>query len=135
MTCERGWLNVFITLAPTSQPKVQQINITPVLPLSAEMSTTAETIGKLLVAWDEETVKALVAPGFDVPKMQKQVRAATAWGSCKIGEPLSGNGVRNSSIRLNCDGGPIAARIALDANTRKMTTLDLVPLREQRCVP
>lgn len=135
MRCDRGWLDVYITLAPTSSPKVQQIDITSVLPPGAEMSTTAETIGKLLVAWDDETVKALVAPGFDVAKMQRQIKAAAAWGSCKVGEPLSGNGVRNSSIRLNCDGGPLAARIGLDPNTKKLTSLDLVPLREQRCVP
>jgi hypothetical protein len=36
---------------------------------------------------------------------------------------------------LTCDGGPIMARIALDATTHKLTNLDLVPLREQRCVP
>ncbi len=135
MMCDRGWLNVHITLAPTMPPKVQQIDIGSVLPPSAEMTTAAETIGKLLVAWDGETVKGLVAPGFDVAKMQRQIKAVAAWGSCRVGEPIGGNGTRNSSIKFNCDGGPIAARIALDPNTRKMTNLDLVPLREQRCVP
>ena len=33
------------------------------------------------------------------------------------------------------DDGPLAARIGLDPNTHKLTNLDLVPLREQRCVP
>ena len=135
MRCDRGWLDVHMTLAPTMPPKIQQIDITPVLPPSGEMSTTAETIGKLLVAWDDETVKALVAPGFDVAKMQRQIKATAAWGSCRVGEPIGGNGTRNSAIRFECDGGPIAARIALDANTKKLTSLDLVPLREQRCVP
>ncbi len=31
MKCERGWLEVGITLAPTMPPKVQVINIAPVL--------------------------------------------------------------------------------------------------------
>ena len=134
MTCDRGWLDVYITLAPTMPPKVQLISINPVMPPDAEMTKVAETIGKLLVAWDAETVKAIAAPGLDVERMRRQVNAATAWGSCKVGEPLSGNGTRNSAIRLVCDNGPIAARIALDAN-HKLTSLDLVPLREQRCVP
>jgi hypothetical protein len=116
-------------------PKVQLININPVLPPDAEMTKAAETIGKLLVAWDAKTVESLVAPGFDVGRMRRQVSAAAPWGTCKAGEPLSGNGTRNSAIRLNCDNGPIAARIALDPSTHKMTSLDLVPLREQRCVP
>lgn len=135
MMCDRGWLNVYITLAPTMPPKVQQINITPVLPPDAEMTKTVETIVKLLTVWDNKTVEALVAPGFDTEKIRRQVKAASAWGSCKVGEPLSGNGTRNSSIRLNCDGGPIAARLGLAPNTRKLASLDLVPLREQRCVP
>ena len=134
MTCDRGWLDVFITLAPTMPPKVQLININPVMPPDAEMTKVAETIGKLLVAWDAETVKAIAAPGLDVDRMRRQISAAAAWGSCKVGEPLSGNGVRNSAIRLVCNNGPIAARIALDSD-HKLTSLDLVPLREQRCVP
>ena len=135
MTCDRGWLDVFITLAPTMPPKVQLININPVLPPDAEMTKAAETIGKLLVAWDAKTVESLVAPGFDVERMRRQVSAAAPWGTCKVGDPLSGNGTLNSAIRLNCDNGPIAARIALDPSTHKLTSLDLVPLREQRCVP
>ena len=135
MMCDRGWLNVFITLAPTMPPKVQLININPVLPPDADMTKTAETIVKVLGSWDAKAVEAIAAPGFDVEKMRRQVAAASTWGSCKVGEPLGGNGKSNSSIRLVCDNGPLAARIALESKTRKLTSLDLVPLREQRCVP
>lgn len=135
MMCDRGWLNVFITLAPTMPPKVQQINITPVMPPDADMAKTAETIVKLLASWDAKTVEALAAPGFNSERMRRQFVAAAAWGNCKLGEPLSGNGTRNSAIRLTCDNGPLAARITLDPGTHKLTNLDLVPLREQRCVP
>ena len=135
MMCDKGWLNVFITLAPTMPPKVQLISINPVMPPDGEMTKTAETITKLLASWDAKTVEAIAAPGLDVERMRRQVTSASAWGSCKVGEPLGGNGTRNSSVRLVCDNGPLAARIALDPSTRKLTSLDLVPLREQRCVP
>jgi hypothetical protein len=135
MECERGWLNVFITLAPTMPPKVQAIGIGPVLPPDAEMTKVAEAIVKLLGAWDQKGLEAIAAPGLDVEKVRRQVTAAATWGSCKVGETLGGNGTRNSAIRLRCDNGPIMARIALDATTHKLTSLDLVPLREQRCVP
>jgi hypothetical protein len=135
MMCDRGWLDVFITLAPTMPPKVQLININSVLPPDAEMTKTVDTIVKMVGAWDAKIVEAIAAPGFDIEKMRRQVTAAAAWGRCKVGEPLSGNGTRNSAIRLVCDNGPIAARIALDPATHKLTSLDLVPLREQRCVP
>ena len=135
MICDRGWLDVYITLAPTMPPKVQLININPVMPPDAEMTKVAETIGKLLVTWDSETVKAIAAPALDVEQMRRQFTAAAGWGSCRVGEPLSGNGTRSSAIRLVCDNGPLAARIVLAATTRKLTSVDLVPLREQRCVP
>ena len=89
----------------------------------------------MLGAWDAKAVEAIAAPGFDIEKMRRQVMAASAWGSCKVGEPLSGNGTSNSAIRLVCENGPLAVRIGLDAKTHKLTNLDLVPLREKRCVP
>ena len=135
MMCDRGWLNVFITLAPTMPPKVQLISLNPVMPPDADMTKTADTIVKLLAQWDTKTAESIAAPGFDVERMRRQVAAAAAWGTCKVGEPLGGNGTRNSAIRLTCDNGPLVARIGLDATSRKLTSLDLVPLREQRCVP
>ena len=135
MMCDRGWLDVFITLAPTMPPQVQLVNINAVLPPDAEMTKTADIIVKIVGSWDAKAVEAIAAPSFDIEKMRRQVAAAGAWGSCKVGEPLSGTGTRNSAIRLVCDNGPIAARIALDPTTHKLTSLDLVPLREQRCVP
>ena len=135
MTCERGWLEVGMTLAPTMPPKVQFVNIASVLPPDAEMTKTIETLGKLIVAWDADVVKSMAAPTLDVERMRRQFSAATAWGTCRIGETLSGNGTRNSTARLVCDKGPMAARVALDPNTRKLTGVDLFPLREQRCVP
>ncbi len=135
MTCDRGWLNVFITLAPTMPPKVQTIGIGPVLPPDAEMTKAAEAIVKLLGAWDQKALEAIAAPALNVEKVRRQINAASAWGSCKVGETLGGNGTRNSAIRFTCDKGPLMARIALDPASHKLTNLDLVPLREQRCVP
>jgi CubicO group peptidase (beta-lactamase class C family) len=134
MMCDRGWLDVFITLAPTTQPKIQAIGIGSVLPLDAEMTKTADVVVKLIGAWDQKTLEAIAAPGLNVEKAKRQLTAASAWGACKVGEALGGNGTRNSAIRLTCDGGPVMARIALDEG-HKLTNLDLVPLREQRCVP
>lgn len=135
LMCERGWLEVGITLAPTMPPKVQSINIAPVLPPDAEMTKTIETIGKLLVAWDTDTMKSIAAPSLDVERTRRHFAAAAAWGTCRIGETLSGNGTRSSTVRLICDKGPMAARVFLDTNTRKLVGVDLVPLREQKCVP
>jgi CubicO group peptidase (beta-lactamase class C family) len=135
MMCDRGWLNVQITLAPTTEPKVQQIGIEPVLPPDGEMQRAAETVAKVIAAWDPKTVESVAGPGFDVEKARRQVAALAAWGSCKLGEATSGNGTRTSTFRFNCDFGPVGARLTLDPSTRKLTALDIFPLREQRCVP
>src|SRR5688572_10664454 len=135
MMCERGWLEVGITLAPTMPPKVQLVNIAPVLPPDAEMTKTIETVGKLFGGWDAKVVEAIAAPTLDAVRMRRQFAAAVPWGNCKVGETLSGNGTRNSTVRVVCDRGPMAMRVSLDPNTRKLTGIDLIPLREQRCVP
>lgn len=135
MSCDRGWLDVQITLAPTSVPKVQAIGITPVLPPDIEMQRMADNVTKLFSGWDPKAVELLVAPGVDVEKMRRQVTALGAWGTCRLGETLGGNGTRTSTFRLNCDGGPVALRMNVDASSHLITALDLVPLREQRCVP
>jgi hypothetical protein len=135
LMCERGWLEVGITLAPTMPPKVQLINIAPVLPPDAEMTKTIETLGKLLVAWDADVVKSIAAPSLDVERTRRHFTAAAAWGTCKVDETLSGNGTRSSTVRLVCDKGPMAARVVLDPNTHKLAGVDLFPLREQKCVP
>jgi len=135
MMCDRGWLDVGITLAPTMPPKVQAIGIAPVLPPDAEMTKIADLLVKLLGSWDAKAVEAVAAPNLDKERMRRQFSAATAWGSCKLGETLSGNGKRSSTLRLTCDGGPMAIRIATDPATRKLTNVDLIPLRERRCVP
>jgi hypothetical protein len=135
MMCERGWLEVGITLAPTMPPKVQLINIAPVLPPDAEMTKTIEAVGRLLGEWDAKAVESMSAPSLNVDRMRRQFAAASAWGTCKVGETLSGNGTRSSTVRLVCDKAPLAARVIVDPNTRKLTGVDLIPLREQRCVP
>ena len=135
MMCERGWLEVGITLAPTMPPKVQFINIAPVLPPDAEMTKTIETIGKLFGGWDAKVVESIAAPTLDAVRLRRQFAAAVPWGNCKVGETLSGSGTRTSTVRLVCDRGSMAMRVSVDPNTRKVTSVDLIPTREQRCMP
>jgi hypothetical protein len=116
-------------------PKVQFINIGRVLPPGAEMTKAIETLGKLLVGWDTDVVKSIAAPSSDVERMRRQFAAVAAWGTCRVGETLGGNGTSSSTVRLVCDKGPMAARVMLDPNTRKLTGVELFPLREQKCVP
>ena len=111
MTCERGWLNVEITLAPTQPPRVQDLSVTSVMPPGREMTAALEAAR---------------------PRVAKE---AAAWGACRVGEAVAGDGVRQSAVRLDCEAGPLIARLTLNPDTHEVADLSLVPERSAACVP
>jgi hypothetical protein len=135
MPCERGWVNVTITLAPTSPPRVQALYTQSVMPPSAETNRVMETVVRLLGSWDAKAAEALAAPGLELERMRRQFAAASAWGECKVGETLSGDGRGESLIRLNCANGKLATRLSLDTATHRLKNVDLLVSRLSRCVP
>mgnify|MGYP003290928981 CR=1 FL=1 len=135
MKCERGWLDLGITLAPTTPPLVQFMGVQPTLPPDQNLTKTFEILMRLLQAWEPKTAKSLVAPGFDLEKMRRQFAAASSWGACKLGDAVGGDGKLESSVKLMCDRGNLFARVALDAETNRLKNLDLLPTRDQRCIP
>ena len=135
MKCERGWLDLGITLAPTTPPLVQFMGVQSTLPPDENMTKTFDALMRLLQAWDAKAMEALVAPGFDIERTRRQFAAAGSWGACKLGDPVSGDGKRDSSIKLLCERGNLFARVSLDPETNRLKSLDLVPTRDQRCVP
>jgi len=135
MPCERGWLDVGITLAPTMPPGVQLLNVQSVLPPGEGMTETIDNILRLLNKWDENKAASIAAAGLDVERMRRQLQAASPWGMCKTGEAVSGDGTRDSIVKLLCDRGTLLARFVVDPETHRLSTFNLVPSREQRCVP
>jgi len=135
MPCERGWVNVSITLAPTSPPRVQALYTQSVMPPSEETGRVLESVVRLLGAWDAKAAEALAAPGLDLERMRRQFAAASAWGACEAGEALAGDGKGDSLIRLNCANGRLGARLSLDTATRRLKGIDLLASRLDRCVP
>jgi CubicO group peptidase (beta-lactamase class C family) len=135
MTCERGWLDVNITLAPTSRPRVQLINVQSTLPPDAEMAKAIASVARLISEWDARANGALMPAVLDAGKLRRQMAAMPSWGACKVGDTIGGDGSRNSTVRFKCERGVVAARLTLDPETHRLTNLDLVPTRDQRCVP
>jgi len=135
MPCERGWLDVTITLAPTMPPRVQLLGIQSVLPPGEEMGQKILGIIGLLNRWDDKQAGSLVAPGFEVERMKSLLESARPWGACKAGEAVSGDGTRESVVKFSCERGTVLARLALDPVTQRLSNFNLVPSRDQRCVP
>lgn len=135
MVCERGWLDVGITLAPTTPPRVQAINVQSTLPPDEGMAKALDSVMRLMNGWEAKTAETLAAPGLDIERTRRQLSAASAWGVCKLGEAVGGDGKRDSAVKLTCDRGNLVARVSLDAETNRLKSLDLFPTRDQRCMP
>lgn len=135
MKCERGWLDLGITLAPTTPPLVQFMGVQSTLPPDENMAKTFDSLLRLLQVWDAKSAESLGAPGFDLEKMRRQFAAASSWGACKSGDTVGGDGKVDSSVKLMCERGNLFARVSLDPETKRLKSLDLIPTRDQRCVP
>jgi CubicO group peptidase (beta-lactamase class C family) len=111
MSCERGWLNVAVTLAPTQPPRVQYLSVRPVMPPGAAMKSALEE------------ARAQIA------------QRTVAWGSCRVGEPLAGDGERLTVVRVNCDRGDLAARVTIEPESGRLEEIALFPEGGNRCSP
>ncbi|MGE5815238.1 MAG: serine hydrolase domain-containing protein [Acidobacteriota bacterium] len=110
MNCERGWLRVSITLAPTEPPRVQYLQVHSMLPPGPAMSAAIEASRGRIAS------------------------EASAWGACRIGEAIGGDGMHVSSVRLACDKGNLVASYRLD-DGGQLKELTLSPANDQPCVP
>lgn len=81
MKCEKGWLDVAITLAPTMPPRVQYLRVQSVIPPGDEMTKAIDVTRRLMSEWDAKTAASLAAPALDVKRLRRQVAAASDWGT------------------------------------------------------
>ncbi len=135
MKCERGWLDLGITLAPTTPPLVQFMGVQSTFAPDENMAKMFDSLLRLLQAWDAKTAESLAGTGLDLERMRRQFAAAASWGACKLGDAVGGDGKVDSSVKLMCERGNLFARVSLDPETKRLKSLDLIPTRDQRCVP
>jgi hypothetical protein len=120
MNCERGHVDVTFTLAPTNPPKVQSLRFTPAVALDVDARAAAERVA----GWvpDSAALTATMDP------------ARSAYGYCRLGDVLSGNGKSEFRVRLECARGPVEAAVRLDAE-HKVSELSLTKPADVTCVP
>lgn len=121
MRGERGWCNVWITLAPTVPPSVQYLHVESVFLPEKGMQTALDG---LLAATATPTVRAvakLFAPDSDRRAMLAHLRAVNLfYGACTLEEILGGDGVERTVAQLQSPEGALEVVIALNPLTGKV---------------
>jgi hypothetical protein len=135
MTCDRGLLRVAITLAPTVPPKVQLWDITPVGPLPPAIDAAVKAFAGMIGAPDPGALTDKLDAGVDADAVARQLRAAAAWGSCKVDEVMSGGGDRSARVRLACTRGSLDLAVEVDPASAKVRRVALAPSGAGTCVP
>jgi CubicO group peptidase (beta-lactamase class C family) len=135
MTCDRGWLRVGVTLAPTSPPRVQSWTITPVLPLPPQLENVVTSLTRLVAAPDEAVLRALLGPDVDAAAAGRRLAAAAAWGNCRVDDVYGSDGERSTRVRLACANGSLDLSVEMEPATGRLTRLSLVPSGNRTCPP
>ena len=132
LQCERGELEVFVTLTPEVPPLVQHLELKPIIPPGPRLQHAAERAVALTLRWDESYAKQSFAPPLDPPSAKAQL---TAHGPCQLGRAGPGDGSRRGTFRLTCTRDPQELEIALDEATGRISELKLRPPRDpaQKC--
>ena len=132
LACERGWLRVTFTLAPTRPPRVQYLSFSEGRPLSPALATSASRVVASAAGAPDELTPVL-APSVDRAALTRQLTAFRAdYGACTVSDTLSGNGTTSARIRLSCERGKadLAVRAAADGMIERVTFTSAEP-----CVP
>ncbi len=118
LACERGWVDVAFTLAPTAPPRVQYLSFTEGRPLSPTLSTAVRRL-TAAAAGPREAFSSLLAPSLESDTVARQLSAFhSSYGACTAGDTLSGNGSTSARVRLVCERGRADLAVRADADGR-----------------
>jgi CubicO group peptidase (beta-lactamase class C family) len=134
MTCDRGSIRVAVTLAPTVPPKVQLWELTPVPPLPASVAAAVSAIAGMIGAPDRAALAGVLDASADAEAAARHLRAASAWGNCKVADVLSGGGDRSARVRLACAHGGLDLTVDVDPATARVRRFSLAPAGNAACV-
>ena len=127
--CEKGWIGVSLTLAPTSPPRIQDLDFHSVLPPPSALASGGDKLVRLVNRWDDAAAAELFDTSVDVGRMRaslaslKEIR-----GVCRIGDVIAGDGVTRASFRLACERYPVAMEIARKAGAEKLDGVRFFPV-------
>jgi CubicO group peptidase (beta-lactamase class C family) len=136
LQCQRGNIEVYVTLAPTVPPRMQTLDFTAAKPLSALMKTTVNQLLKMIAAWDEDKAKVLFAPSLKRKLIQSQLEAVRVqYGKLRGGNVLEGDGQTQARVRLEGERGSVDMKVTVDGQSGQVTAVIFSRPRETAFVP
>jgi CubicO group peptidase (beta-lactamase class C family) len=137
LSCERGWIDLFVTLAPTVPARIQRLTKDGAMPPSNALSAAANGLAALVGRWDKAAAGKVFEKGVDLERMKKLFAATLeARGACKVEQAVGGDGKKKARVRLACDRYPIVLDFAFSEKGDKVESVKLAPIgfREGKCM-
>jgi CubicO group peptidase (beta-lactamase class C family) len=131
MSCERGWLDVDLTLAPTRPPRVQHLKVTRGKPLAAGMQESVSSVLEAMTRGPRDLTLGAELARDSIGTLLAEARER--YGSCRIEAPQEGDGETHARVRLECDRGALDLTIARGAG--KIRSLHFEPPSVAACTP
>ncbi len=122
---ERGWVEGYLTLAPTVPPRIQDLSLESVLPPGPAVLHVLEELGKVLARPTLRGVQALFAATTPLPStahtFYDQVRLVSVLcGPCQLNKVLAGNGESFVRVRIEGEKADVEADLTLDDERKKI---------------
>jgi hypothetical protein len=134
MKCEKGDVEASFTLAPTMPPKVQSLRFVSIKPLDNQARDAVERLASLVESFREALLPS-VAGSMDTTKLRVQFDALrVAYGACRVGETLAGDGATDMRVRWQCDRGTLDVAVRFDVD-RRLRSIQFVKPPVVPCVP
>lgn len=134
--CDRGWIDVRITLAPTRPSRIQLFEVEGSFPPDPRLLEAAGRVATLTEQWDDSIATELFAAGVDAVALKKRFgEAALARGACKLGAAERGDGKKHAVFALSCTRLPAKLDVTLDEPSGRVKDARFTPLdaREAKC--
>ena len=129
MRSEQGRVNVWLSLAPTSPPQIQDLEIESVLTPSPVLVKAAAQLLRCVARPSRARLAKLVAPLANLVELWHHVRLANILcGECTLGKVVACDGATAATWQL--DGGKQRANLVLtlDGPTGKIASAVLQPI-------
>jgi CubicO group peptidase (beta-lactamase class C family) len=128
LTCERGFVDVAMTLAPTVPAKVQYLSTRGGFAPTKELTVAGDKLVSMLNRWSDATAAGTFDATAEVGRMKALLSSTKeARGACTVAEPMWSDGATHVNLRLSCEKYPVIVEIATTA-TGKITSVKFAAL-------